>query len=459
MIMLDELRKNDKKGLFKSTDVFTHYSTGFLPIDYLNAFTVNYFDADGNPKSDVVPGIIGGRFITIVGYSGTGKTTLGDQIAWSIVNDYDRHDPETCKVFEENALMFHYDVEQTALRSRLARITGTDPREKRIILQKDAVSIEDVMEAIDKICKVKESAGDELKYNIPGKWFGSEKPIKVYVPTVIIIDSLPTFTSREVKSEELEGQMSTNREVGQISQFYTKCLFKMMKYNITIIAINHIKTKLKINMYEPDKPQLMLLKDGESLPRGQAPIYLASSLFRLNATGAKANQYSMEREGFNGFKAYLQVTKTKTSFIGGVTPLCFNEKIGYDPIYSLFEFAYDRGLIGGQGQYLYFQGAEAYKFSRKTFREKFINDEMFGLTVMNALKPCFEHLTALHSVDDENDNTEYINIKKLYEVDANGNLIPTGIVQKQAELALKNSQKIILNDDKSGDPNDIVIAS
>lgn len=460
MLFLDELRKNDKKGLFKSSEVFTHYSTGFLPIDYLNAFKVDYFDEDGVGHKDLVPGVIGGRFITIVGYSGTGKTTLADQIGWSIVNDYDRHDPEAERAFREGALLFHYDIEQTALRSRISNITGTSPTEGRIIIQRETVAIEDVMEAIDKICKTKEANGDTFKYSIPGKWFGSNKPVKVYVPTVIILDSLPTFASREDKTEELEGQMSTNREVGQISQFYKKCILKMMKYNITVIAINHIKTKLKINMYEPDKPQLMLLKDGESLPRGQAPIYLASSLFRLNATGAKANQYTIEKEGFNGFKAFLQVTKTKTAYIGGMTPLCFNEKIGYDPIYTLFEFAYDRGLIGGQGQYLYFQGAEAYKFSRKNFREKFINDQMFGLAVMNALRPCFESLTTLHSMEDEQkDNTEYVDIRKLYEIDKDGNLVPTGIVEKDAELELKNRNEIILNDDKPGDPKDIIVAA
>ena len=87
MGLLNELQKNDKKGLFKNSDVFAHYSTGYLPIDYLNAFTVNYLDENGMMQQDIAPGIIGGRFMTIVGYSGSGKTTLADQIAWNILND------------------------------------------------------------------------------------------------------------------------------------------------------------------------------------------------------------------------------------------------------------------------------------------------------------------------------------------------------------------------------------
>ncbi len=437
MGLLNELQKNDKKGLFKNSDVFAHYSTGYLPIDYLNAFTVNYLDENGMMQQDIAPGIIGGRFMTIVGYSGSGKTTLADQIAWNILNDY--HNDEQKKCFTENALLWHFDIEQTALRPRICAITNTKPDEPRISVVREHVSIEDVLEILDKICKAKEAGGDEFKYTIDGKWFGG-KPVKVYVPTILILDSLPTFTSREVKSEELEGQMSTNREVGQISQFYSKCLFKMYKYNIMIIAINHIKTKLKINMYEPDKPQLMLLRDGESLPRGQAPIYLASSLFRLNASGAKANQYTVEDNGFAGFKAYLQVTKTKTSYIGGVTPLAFNEKIGYDPIYTLLEFAFDNGMIDGRQPYLYIKGAEAYKFSKKTFRNRFIDDEMFRLNFMNALKPALEALINKQAMNANDTNPiEYLSMNKLLTVNEKGELVPNGIVETKSGLVLKNA--------------------
>ena len=441
MGLLTELQRNDKKGLFKNNDIFAHYSTGYLPIDYLNAFTVDYLDENGKMQQDIAPGIIGGRFMTIVGYSGSGKTTLADQIAWNILNDY--HNEEQKKCFTENAIMWHFDIEQTALRPRICAITNTHPDEPRISVVREHVSIEDVLEILDKICKAKEAGGDEFKYTIDGKWFGG-KPVKVYVPTVLILDSLPTFTSREVKSEELEGQMSTNREVGQISQFYSKCLFKMYKYNVTIIAINHIKTKLKINMYEPDKPQLMLLRDGESLPRGQAPIYLASSLFRLNASGAKANQYTIEDNGFAGFKAYLQVTKTKTSYIGGVTPLAFNEKIGYDPIYTLFEFAADKGMIDGRQPYLYIKGAEAYKFSKKTFRSRFIDDEMFRLSFMKALQPALESLISRQNIDvDETNPVEYLSMNKLLKVNENGELVPTGIVETKSGLVLKKNDEAV----------------
>ena len=276
MGLKQDLLKADKKGLFKCDSYYDCYSTGFLPIDYLNAFRVNYMRADGQPDSKLMTGLMGGKFITIIGYSGTGKTTLADQIGWSICNSVPANaDEETVRKFRENTMFIHVDVEHTATMSRIRELTGASQWDvdNRIILNNDNTYIEDVMAMIDQICQAKESNVDEYTYPVDGRPFGLDRPVKVYVPTVFLIDSLPAFTSKNADTSVLEGDMSANREVKQISQFYTKCLGRMQKYNITIIAINHIKSKIQINPYEPDKPQLMLIKNGESLPRGQAPIY------------------------------------------------------------------------------------------------------------------------------------------------------------------------------------------
>ena len=66
-ILLDELWAKDKKGLFKSNDVFVNYSTGFLPLDYLNGFWHEWIDSNGMPHRTPITGLIGGRFVTIFG--------------------------------------------------------------------------------------------------------------------------------------------------------------------------------------------------------------------------------------------------------------------------------------------------------------------------------------------------------------------------------------------------------
>ncbi len=371
MSLISALSAADKKGLFQSTDYFANYSTGILPIDFANGFMFENYKGEKVP----VTGIIGGTFVTVIGISGSGKSTAAQQMAYNIIKPY------------ENGLMIVFDVEKTALKNRIVEICGADRDDPRIILQKDNVAIEDVMDTLDKICEEKERGGDLYKYDLDTNLFiGKDgKPVRMYVPTVFIIDSLPSFNSKSRKEDELEGQMSGGREASQISQFYTKCLNKMSKYNITIFAVNHIKSKVDINPYQSSIPQLMMLKQGESLPRGVAPIYYAQNIFRFNAT--KGNMYTLEDNGFEGFKSTVQLAKTKTSFIGATVDVCFNADIGFDPIYTLYEFGKQADIIEGRNPHMYFKDAPEFKFSRKNFREKFINEPDFRIAVGNAVYP------------------------------------------------------------------------
>ena len=432
MGLKQDLLKADKKGLFKCDSYYDCYSTGFLPIDYLNAFRVNYMREDGQPDTKLMTGLMGGKFITIIGYSGTGKTTLADQIGWSICNSVPANaDEETVRKFKENTMFIHVDVEHTATMSRIKELTGASQWDvdNRIILDNDNTYIEDVMAMIDQICQAKESNVDEYTYPVDGRPFGLDRPVKVYVPTVFLIDSLPAFTSKNADTSVLEGDMSANREVKQISQFYTKCLGRMQKYNITIIAINHIKSKIQINPYEPDKPQLMLIKNGESLPRGQAPIYYAAYLFRISASGAKANFKNTEDDGYLGFKSYFQVTKTKTAFIGGNVPIIFNGQIGYDPITSLLALAMEYDMTSGNKNKMTIKGAEAYPFARKDFRMRFIEDEMFRLAIVNAIQPILDSFVGTTASLNPEANSNFIPINQLIQVDDKGIMSATNIIE------------------------------
>lgn len=380
MSLIDELRAGDKKGLFTSNDVFVNYSTGILPLDYANGFIQPYIDKDGNKQYADIYGIIGGTFTTIIGASGTGKTTLADQVGYNIIRPF------------ENGLLIHVDSEKSAIKQRMIDIMGADRDDPRIILDKNHTSIEDVMELIGNIAEKKESGGNKYKYPVPNPWLfnSTGDEILVYEPTVIIIDSLYTFNSKNSKVSELEGGMSANREAKEVAQFYSKSLDIMQKYNITIIAINHIKSKVDTGMFSSAPKQLMLLGKEESLPRGQAPIYLAQNVFRANAI--KSNMYTMEDNNFTGFKVTLQIAKTKSSFIGSTIDVCFNSAIGFDPIYSLYEYANSIGLIQGRNPYLYIQGLDTFKFNRKDFRNKFIESKEFRNEVLNTLEPHFKYL-------------------------------------------------------------------
>lgn len=395
-MLIDELRKKDKKGLFTSNDAFVPYSTSLIPLDFANGYMAPMKDGHKVP----VTGIMGGTFTTIIGLSGSGKTTLADQIAWSIISPF------------EDGLMIHFDIEKTAMKSRILQVTGANPNDPRIILQKDFVSIEDVLDILDKICEAKEAQGDSAKYEIPKQyWVDPETPTKMYIPTVFILDSLATFNSRERKEDVLEGQMLGGREAGQISQFYSKCLNKMSHYNVSIIAVNHIKAKVDINPYQASPSQLMMLKPGESLPRGNAPVYLAQNIFRCTAT--KGNMYTIEDNGFEGFRCQIQVSKTKTSFIGSTINACFNKDIGFDPIYTMYEFAEQCGVVGGRNPYLVIKGLEEFKFNRKDFRSRFINEPEFRNGLMQVLTPYLEMMLGSKEMNSR-EADEYISLSSLF---------------------------------------------
>lgn len=394
-MLIDELRKKDKKGLFTSNDSFVTYSTSLIPLDFANGFMAPM----GNGRVVPVTGLMGGTFTTIIGLSGSGKTTLADQIGWSIVSPF------------KDGLMIHFDIEKTAMKARILQITGAKADDPRIILQKDHVSIEDVLDILDTVCDAKEMAGDSAKYTIPEEyWVDPDKPTKVYVPTVFILDSLATFNSRDRKDDVLEGQMSGGREASQISQFYSKCLNKMSHYNVSIIAVNHIKAKVDINPYQASSSQIMMLKPGESLPRGNAPVYLAQNIFRCTAT--KGNMYTLEDNGFEGFRCQIQVSKTKTSFIGSTINACFNKDIGFDPIYTMYEFAEQCGVVSGRNPYLVIKGLEEFKFNRKEFRERFINDADFRTGVMNVLTPYLQKILGSKEMNSRLPD-EYISLSSL----------------------------------------------
>lgn len=424
MSLLSRLRGGKDKALFNSSVGFAMYSTGFAPLDYINAFHIDYIDADGELKTETTAGIMGGRFVTIVGFSGTGKSTLADQIAWNIIEPF----------IDRGAVMMHVDVEQTVIPQRIYDMFGlkaSDPRVDSIIINKESTYIEDVLKIVDLICKDKEEHPEEM-YDADGKWFG-KKTMKLYVPTVIIIDSLPSFVSKDSNTASIDGQMTTNREVGMVAQFYTKLLPKIAKYNITIIATNHIRPKIIVDVYNQPPPQLMLLKPSETLPRGQAPVYYATSIFRLNVTG-KGAMYKEEEYGFNGFKTIAQATKTKTSFIGGNCSLVFTEAGGYDPVYTLLEFAYDRGVVEGRNPNLYIKGYPDAKFSKKTFGEKYKTNPEFKKTIDEALLPELESL--MISTDKRNASVEGIDSRKFTSVDEHGNLIADGLVETSDGLEI-----------------------
>ena len=286
----------------------------------------------------------------------------------------------------------------------MVQITGTDPRDERLRLKKDHIYIEDVLDMFNKICEIKENSGNLYKYEVEDRTFDGKKFL-AYVPTVFVIDSLPSFNSRDNRTDENLGtNIDGARAAKDIERFYNNCLGRMMKYNITIITINHIKPKVIADPYNQPPKGLMMLKPSESVNRGYAAQYYSQNYFRIDAN--KSSMYKIEDVGFQGFNASIQIAKTKTAFIGSTVDACFNGEIGFDPVYTMFEFAKSIGIIEGRNPFLYIAGAPAFKFSRKDFRNKFLGEKEFRDVFMGIIHPHLEALLGSKELT-EHDKVQY----------------------------------------------------
>ena len=387
MNLLDELLEVDKQGLFKTNDNFVSYSTGLLPLDYTNATYIKVKDPEtGQIKKKIVPGIIGGKHSIIIGGTGSLKTTLAQFIAGNIVRPF------------EDGIIVHADAEKTALKQRFADVAHLPMDDRRLILQNNHTKIEDVMDIINRIADKKDKAGDRYKYEVKNMTYDG-KPFLAYVPSVIIIDSIYNFMSKEVEQDKLAGNMDGGRGARILNDFFRKTTDVMNEFNISCISINHIHDSINTNMFQPKKKQMMLLKENETIPGGHNQLYQALNVFRN--TYNKSNRYDESDVGFSGAKVNIQIAKTKTTDVGASIDVAFNGPIGFDPYFTLFEFADSIGLIEGRNPYLRIKGIEDVKFARKNFVNTLLSDGDFRNEFYNILRPALEAMAGVKDLVEE----------------------------------------------------------
>lgn len=323
-------------------------------------------------------------------YLVTHNSTLSIQMGWNIVKNFD------------DGMLAIIDCEKTNNRQRIANLTGTDYDEPRIVLTKTHTTIEDVLEMFNKMCDVKESGGKkfmyEVKYGARSSWH--------YVPTVIIIDSLPAFNSKDYNVEDLGSNTDQMRASKDVSRFYNNVLDRAWKYNFIFIVINHIRPATIMNPYaQPPRGLMMINSQSETLPRGSVAQYYSNTYFRIKTN--KSSKYDPDAFGFSGYKCEISLAKSKTNAVGTSFPVTFNTSSGFDTEYSMYEFASSLGLIQGRNPYLYLKGFEDRKFSKKEFKGLMIHDTSFREGVIRVLKPYYYALLGEKKNLNEEEGTTY----------------------------------------------------
>ena len=153
----------------------------------------------------------------------------------------------------------------------LTKLPMNEMRDGKYILRQEKTTLEDMKASIMRIYYEKINNPTKYKYKT-GKLneFGEE--IEIFEPTVIILDSIATITmsldgngAKTIeKLEEVSTQTDRMRLTGEIGRFFNEIMVYLREANITLIAINQIKTNPQMGIVK-SPAEILGLKQDETL--------------------------------------------------------------------------------------------------------------------------------------------------------------------------------------------------
>ena len=360
-----------KEDLGEEVSYIPTYPSGIDIMDYRNGRIEH---------GKLTTGFDGGRIITVIGKSGSGKSTLALKMACSIVEKY------------KDGNIFHYDFERATNTARVRSISGWDDEtidKKYKNLQRNiySESIYKIAKAIDKL-KNKPETYDEIKLD-SGEKDSSGNPIYVLPPTVLLIDSYALMMPEDISEEEkLSGSMSASSIAKVNNSVIKRLVGPLERGNIIMIIINHITTKIEINAFAKTQAAVNYLKQDESLPGGSSLVYLSNNLIRCT-TSTKLDEDSTY--GIKGFMVKGEFIKSRANEAGRQFEMVFEQSTGFDNVLTNLANFKDLGLLKGSPRAYYLEGCPDIKFTLKTFKTKYeeneeLRDEVQRLVEENYIK-------------------------------------------------------------------------
>lgn len=309
-------------------------------------------------------------------YIVTHNTTLASQIAANIIRQY------------PYANIIHFDCENRFDMSRAETITklpssyfdGSKGPE-RYMIKGGGVSLEIIQKMIVDIYKFKMQLKDELIVDSGVKdEFG--KPVMIFQPTVIIIDSLTTVLNETFSpdnSKDIQGmeKMRSNtegaRDAKTVKGFFKDVIPLCKEANIIIFGINHINNNMSMTIMPVGKSQNYLKQD-EIIPGGKSMIYYPFNIAKLIAK--PSDDFKEDIDGFNGHIVQVEPIKSSSNQSGNnskgvVFELIFSFKNGFDPLRSIINYGRQYGIIEGNKNRLKFKDDPSFTFTFKdVYKEK-----------------------------------------------------------------------------------------
>ena len=349
-----QMAKANKGKILDKGSGTVMYSTGFQNLDYLNAYWC-HVNGNGKDYKYLLKGVPDGKTVEIIGRSGTGKTTLAIQMAANIVRPF------------ENGIIVHFDCEGGTNDTRYENLTGFSKEELEARYKyKDAttgITVESFYKDIKMLHDLKIQNRDEFTY-ATGVYNIYGQEIFKMVPTVVILDSIPTLLPEDVLADDGLGTNMTGASVTKTMTNVLKRVVQMgMEANIILISINHIMDDVQIGPFQK-KAKISGLKVGERLPGGTVNGYLANTLLRVD-DGTKLKPE--ESFGIDGFVGSIQTIKSRANGSLKTTAMVFDKDTGWNNELSMFMIIKKAEKLHGAGSYLYLGDRDDIKFSQKTF--------------------------------------------------------------------------------------------
>jgi RecA/RadA recombinase len=366
--LLDDLSSILDELQIREGRTYRPVPTGLDVLDYYNG---RFFYNHESEDYDLFLGIPIGKLISIIGYTGCGKTTLAVQMAMSLVSPYER------------GSIFHFDLENAYSSERVCDITGCS---QDVVAAKykrfDPCSLDKIYSFIKKVRETKL----KLMKDDPDIWVLDEASgEQIPIPTVILVDTVAALQSEAVMNEKTE-MGSLMYELGAQAKannsFAQRLAGIIGEPNITVIAVNHIRADIQDGPVRKAK-KIQYLAADETLPGGTGFPQYSDYMLKLNAVESLKTD-----EGFSIIGKIIRGTiiKSRLSHDGRQFELVFSDN-GFDNDWTNLNFLRREKLLKGAGGNMFIEapdGRQTRKFAMKNFCRLYSEDQDF-FDITNAM--------------------------------------------------------------------------
>jgi RecA/RadA recombinase len=310
-------------------------------------------------------GIPMGKIIIYIGHSQSGKTTKAIQDAYAMAKD-----------LNGDVIVLDFERSSNDVESRIMNITGCSLEEFNstfTVFKQTNLTVEYVKKFMFDIVEQKKKQGKKCLVD----WFDANgKPIKIYPPTIFIFDSVASARNQELlDSAEMDTNMTGASIAKSNSAFLVSVEHLLEEFNITLMGINHITTKIVTNRYAPKKIQLPGLGDDENIPGGNKWVFLASYIFKL-AAGAELKQGA--DLFIQGRMVNFQLIKTRSGYNAKKIPIVYTAREGFSNLLTNFAYAKENKKFQGGGKPgFYLPSLPDQTFTQKAFVKTYMESEEF----------------------------------------------------------------------------------